>query len=252
VCILGNIVGASMPNGGGVLSAVTGLIGDQLQQHEYNRFQDRMALVTDVGTVEELADIARQVARQLADRYEEQLLCLKERQVPVVCCSCCICCKCCKKDDSSAKPRKSIHPAEKIAQFGVVCAVQGILDEELEQLEFNDDTKCEDLAKAIANLICRAKPNFKAKVLRQMNLDKDLILPHTPFPHPKEGEKLSEWHIHDFYQKPGIRFEGESVGQNPLSWMNPNLYGYRLGTDEEYKNLFKFDKKQTETNCCGC
>jgi hypothetical protein len=250
-----------MPNGGGIVSTLSSVIGSQLQQHEYERYQDRMALVTDVGAVEELTDVARQVARQLADRYKEQLLRLQPRpEVPVVCCSCCysccVSCGCCKKDDSSVKPKstKSIHPAEQVAQFGVVFAVRGIIHGELDNIEFSDDTKCEDLAKVLTKLICSAKPtNIKSKVLRLMNLDKNANLPYTPFENTKEGEKSSKWHLHDFYQKPGIWVDGgngKECKQNPLSWMNPDLYGYRLGTLEEYNDLVKLDEKQAASNCC--
>ena len=247
-----------MPNGGGIVSAVSSIVGSQLQQDEYDRYKNRMALVTDVGSVEELTDVARQVARQLADRYKEQLLRLQPRpkEVPVVCCSCCVSCGCCKKDASSDKPRstKSIHPAEQVAQFGVVFVVHSIIHGELDSIEFSDDTKCEDLAKVLTKLICSAKPtNIKSKILRRMNLDKNTNLPYTPFENKKEGEKSSKWHLHDFYQKPGIWSEddnGEECKQKPLSWMNPDLYGYRLGTLEEYNDLVKLDEKQAASNCC--
>jgi hypothetical protein len=89
-----------------------------------------------------------------------------------------------------------------------------------------------------------------------MHLGKNTILPHTPLQNTKEGENLGPWHLYDFYQKPGVYIKsanGKTDNQDVLSWMNSDLYGYRLGTVEEYDDLEKLDKELTENKskiCC--
>ncbi|CAF4152580.1 unnamed protein product [Rotaria sp. Silwood2] len=260
VCLLGNALGAVMPMGGGALYTVACAAGFGLQQHEYNRFQNRMSWITKVGTTEELTDVARQVARKLADYYKDQLLSLQPQsdRVSQVSLCCCTPSRPNSKDDSSVKEnsRETINPAEQVASFGVAVAVQMIVDGACEKLRLAKYKEPKYLADVITEMICSARPNFKAKVLRQLNLEKSAILPYTPLQNPKQGEKPSQWYLYDFYQKPGIYIIDNTriVKQNRLSWMNPEVYGYRLGTLDEHNNLSKLDKKQTEAtlNTCCC
>lgn len=245
-----------MPLGGGAISAVSGIIGSQIEKHEYNKFQNRMVQVTDVGTVEELTDVARQVARKLADCYRDQLLSLQHKLEDVlqVYCSCCPCFPRSSKDKSTAEeqPVKVVQSTQQIALVGVAFAVQGILDGKIENIQFSDDTKCEDLAKAITELICSAKPSIKAKVLRRLNIDKNKILTHAPLENSEEKVVLNDWYLYEFYRKPGIYIQNGEEPTRPLSWMNPVLYGYRLGTHEEYTRLDKIDKEQIENKLKSC
>ncbi|CAF2848655.1 unnamed protein product [Rotaria sp. Silwood2] len=245
--------------GGGALSAVASAAGFGLKQHEYNQFQNRMSWITNVGTIEELTDVARQVARKLADRYEDQLLSLRPRsdEVSQVCLCCCAPSAPSTKDDSSAKktPTKAMGPAEQVASFGVAAALQIIVDGTCTKLELAKYKEPEYLADTLTEVICSVRPNFKTKVLQHLKLDKSAILPYTPIEKIKQGEKLSQWYLHEFYYKPGIYIINgkEKVKQDPLSSMDPKVYYYRLGTFEEYKNLCDLDKvltKAISNNCC--
>jgi hypothetical protein len=214
-----------------------------------------------------LNDLARQVARELADRYEEQLLKLNPsfNEVPEVCCLCCLrclrrLCPCCKDKDKSSeemKPLQEKPPVQIVAEFGIAFAIQSIVEEKSEDMKISNGMKTIDLVKSIAEVICRAKPTRTARVLQRMHLDKNTVLPLTPLQNAKEGEKSSPWHLYDFYQKPGIYIINDN-GQTPkkyaLSWMNSDLYGYRLGTVEEYTHLVELDKKLTEkkSKICRC
>jgi hypothetical protein len=256
LCFVANMIGASIPTGGGALSVGVKIISTLLKEHKYNQFADRMALITDDRDILDLADLSRQIARQLADRYEEQLLQLDPNKIPQVCFPCFeklrIRCKKEKKDEPSNKPKiiGRKHPAKRVAQFGVAFAIQSIIEKKSDEINIYEDMKTEDLAMSIVQLICCAKPNIKSKVLRRMNLDKKMILPYEPL---RNGGK---WYLHDFYHKPGIytQTEEKRINQKPLSWMNPDIYGYRFGTDEEYDNLVKLDKNQIEkkSKCCCC
>lgn len=255
--LLGDLIGAAMPTGGGVVSGAAKVLGLALKKHEYNKFQTRMSLIIEGRDTVELTDLARQVARELADRYEEQLLQLNEdfNEVPKVCCDCCAGLRCKNKDASSneTKPRRP-KPAKIVAQFGVTFVINTILNEESEDIKISDDMTTIELAKSLVELICRAKPNITARARQRMHLGKKLIL---PLKNTTEEEKLSPWYLYDFYLKPAIRIktdDGVIVNQNVLSWMNSDLYGYRLGTFEEYNYLVELDKNQNEItlkkNCC--
>ncbi|UJR19640.1 hypothetical protein I4U23_022774 [Adineta vaga] len=75
--LLGDIIGAAIPNGGGIVSSAAKRISFILKNHEYNKYQTRMSALIEDRDILELVDLARQIARELADRYEEQLLRLK-------------------------------------------------------------------------------------------------------------------------------------------------------------------------------
>jgi hypothetical protein len=265
VGLLGDIIGAAMPTGGNVVSTVASAVSSFLKQHEYTRYEKRMSWIIEDRDTVELNDLARQVARELADRYEEQLLTLNPgfNEVPQVGCLWCLrclhcLCPCCKDKDKSSekmKPRREKPPVKLVAQFGIAFAIQSIVKEESEDTKIYNGIETIDLVKSIVELICRAKPTITARVLRRMHLDKNTILPHTPLPNTKEGENSIPWHLYDFYQKPGINIKsdnGEPPKQVVLSWTNSDQYGHRLGTVEEYEHLVKLDKKPTEKKSKSC
>ncbi len=257
--LIGDIIGAAMPTGGNVVSTAASAVSYFLKQHEYTKFEKRMSLIIEDRDTVELTDLARQVARELADRYKEQLLKLNPsfNEVPQVCCRCCACPR--RKDkvksSNQMKPLREKPPVKIVAEFGIAFAIQSIVEEKSEDIKISDDMETIDLAKSIVEVICRAKPTIKARVLRRMHLDKNKILPHTPLENTTEGEKSSPWYLYDFYQKPGIYIKsdnGEPPKQVVLSWMNSDLYGYRLGTVEECNDLVELDKKQTENKSKSC
>lgn len=247
--LLGDAIGAVIPTGGEVLSIAVSQLTTLLKDHEYERYQDRMALITENRDILELHELARQIARKLVDRYEEQLLRLdpNAKEVPCVDCSCCRKLKCCKKDETPGKPTGK-HPAKKVANYALAFAVQSILEKKNEDIKIYPDMKTVDLGNSLVQLICSAKPNVKEKLFRRLNLDKNAILPL------KQSADQNEppWHLRDFYQKLGIRFGDR---EEALSWMDPKRYGYRLGTVEEFEDLKKVDEKKTKEKSesyCKC
>ena len=100
--IVGDLIGAAMPTGGGVVSTGASVIADVLRKHEYDRFQDRMGSIVENRDINDLCELARLIARELADRYKEQLLQLNPivEEAPCVDCSCCTNLFCCKKKET--------------------------------------------------------------------------------------------------------------------------------------------------------
>ena len=251
--MLGDFIGNNIPFGGGLVSTAANFTSCALKKDEYSRFQSRMAVVTDVGTIEELADVARQVAWNLAQRYKEQLLCLDSElnNVPIVNCSC------------VSRKNKQDFPSQnlpkQLAQIAVFYAQRAICDGQIDQNKLLSDLehKCENLAQIITELICCSEPDIKTKFLKRFGLGKNTILPHKSLRTLlTEGQKADVWYLHEFYYKPAIRIvDGESyLEQLPLSHMDRDGYGFCLGTLEEYHRLKKLDdekiRKQAESRCC--
>ena len=260
--LLGDIIGSVVPSGGQVVSSAAKGVSGLLKMHEYDRYQSRMSLIIEDRDILQLNDLARQVARELADRYEEQLLKLKTTfdEELTLCNWCRRLCRCFRRENrvdsaGTTKSPSDESPVKHVVQFGVAFAIQSILDERSEDIGIRADMETHELAQRLVELICRAKANLTAKVLRRMNLNQRAILPYTDRDDTTEGKDLSPWHLHDFYPKAGIyvRSEnGEIDKQTPLSWMNVVVYGYRLGTTEEYNNLAELDKQQAEKKCQIC
>ncbi|CAF1174970.1 unnamed protein product [Adineta ricciae] len=257
--LLSDIIGGVIPVGNTVVSTAAKGISSLLKKHEYDKYQTRISSLIEDRDIFELTDLARRIARELADRYEEQLLRLKSKfdEPPTFCRYCLRICRCFRRknkvDDSSETKQLSIEsPSRYVAQFGVAFVVQTILDKNSEDIKIFSGIETNDLAKNLVELICCAKPNLTSKVLRRMNLHEYKNLPYTPLSNMNTDENLSPWYLYDFYQKPGISIRnenGEIVPQNPLSWMDANLYGYRLGTSEEYDDLLKREKTRIENKC---
>ncbi|CAF0747101.1 unnamed protein product [Adineta steineri] len=259
VGLLGSFLGAHMPAGGGVVSSLADRLGSVLRDHEYKRYEERMALITDVGTVEELTNVSRQVARELADRYEEQLLSLTanphhKRRI------CSWCCRCFRKDQENQpsandNSKEETNSAEKIAKFGIASIVKAILHDDIDEAKEYNDIEPKDLAHILVAVTCRAKPEIKSKVRRKLNLEKKAILLHERLKSSKQETPVA-WNLYDFYRKPGIQLIDNTAATTqpePLSWMEPELYGSRLGTQKEYDYLASLDKKETNNMkkyCC--
>ena len=252
-------MGNSMPIGGGALNCLASLTAYGLKNNEYNRYQNRMSLITSVGTIQELTDVARQVARKLADRYERQLLCLEpppDQVSEVCCCNWCLCKK--KKDSPCCKKSQNTQDdfPKKIASFGVAFVVETIIKEDIKKLKHANQEGLEYLADTLVEIICSAQPTISERALKKMNLQKSTILPHRPIGNTNEGERPTQWYLHDFYRKPGImviRENGIIEYQDAVLYMEPNLYGYRLGTLDEYNGIAKNNLVEVKSgSCCAC
>ncbi|CAF4448680.1 unnamed protein product, partial [Rotaria sp. Silwood2] len=73
LCLVAAVGGTFIPTGEKLSNTAATLAGYWLKRHEYKRYQKRMSLITNAGTIVELTDIARQVAYKLAIRYKDQL-----------------------------------------------------------------------------------------------------------------------------------------------------------------------------------
>ncbi|CAF0901596.1 unnamed protein product [Adineta steineri] len=259
VGLVESVLGVALPTGGEVAGGVASVVSSSLRNHEYKRYEERISLITNVGTVEELSDVSRQVARELADRYKEQLLSLTI--IPHHRCRICSwCCRCFRKDQknqpSTNDNSKEAKPAEEIAKFGIASIVRAILHGDIAEAKEYNYIGPNDLVHILVAVTCRAKPGKTSKVYKKLKLEKEVILLHAQLDDSKQGETPTEWNLHSFYRKPGIQLIDNTEATTrleSLTWMEPGLYGYRLGTQKEYDYLANLDKEKInnkDKNCC--
>ncbi|CAF3472151.1 unnamed protein product, partial [Rotaria sp. Silwood2] len=258
LCLVAAVGGTFIPTGEKLSNTAATLAGYWLKRHEYKRYQKRMSLITNAGTIVELTDIARQVAYKLAIRYKDQLEKLQRPEKgSEVCCFCCTPCRCNSENNSSNnknyKNKKS--PAQKVASFGVSAVVEIIIKEDNEKLVGSKDKSFECLVNAIIEIICDAQPTLTKNMLKIVDYNKKTILQLKP---KENEEKPNAWPLYEFYRKPGIWYidaDGQMIGKC-LPWMNPDQYGYREGTLEEYNSLVetrtKENDKSNKCDCCDC
>lgn len=248
--------------GGGAISTIAGFAGDKIKEQEHQEFQERMSIIANVGNMEELNEVARRIARRLADNYKEQLMRLHERPEPSSTC-CCDFLPCCSKRTVTVTAtvptptpkdnNQGTKTSWEVAQFGVNFMRQAILEEKLNDLKLKDGMTADELVESLVQLISRATPKLAAKARRKFKLDKNAILPHGPLPHIKPGTESTAWHLHDFYRKPTIQAETSVEGFNEtlhLPWMDSKIYGFRGGTRDEYEHLSRFVEITDKNSCC--
>ena len=251
---IGGLIGSLIPNYGDIVSIPIDYVGDRIQEKEHEKYQKRMSVIASVGDVQELNDVARQVAFDLACRYEKQLLALTPG--PKKCCSwCCSSPRCCSTDPKVKEPNKALgdHPAWRVAQFGVDCLIARIINKESDELKLEEGMEADHLVKVLVELICQTKPNLVANLRRTLKLEANNLLLYDREDASKK-DVPGKWHLFDFYYKPGIRWPGDQnddVLGETLSWMAPEAHGYRLGTEEEHQALEKADKKKSEKKSCS-
>ena len=260
--LVGKVIGGSLKTGGGLVSEIVGWFGGQIQENEHARYQDRMSIIASVGTIEEFNQVARQITRQLAERYKTQILCLVDPDQVKSSYRCLPC----RVFRTKTAPLNTSNPAAKekqkpatlqcsqVVQFAVEFLLQTVLNEESEKIGLKDGMEAEDLAKCLLPVICRAKPDLKGKLFRRIQLEKDLVLFHTPINDRVNVEHvMNDWHLQEFYSKPAIRLLNVDGEPKNVSWSNAELYGDRGGTEEEYETLLKADQSEQEKRSrCPC
>ncbi|UJR08372.1 hypothetical protein I4U23_012643 [Adineta vaga] len=249
---IADIVGTVVPVGGELITFAAGQISNKLKDHEYGKYQTRMSHIIEDRDILELNDLARRVARELTDRYKNQLLNIASNFDSVVPTrSCCHSIFPCKNKVKPTDTATELNLIKRVTEFGIAFAIQSILNG-----NFSIRTTPDDLYIDLVELICRAEPTLSKKIRQRLRLKKNEIISYIP---SKDNQEIFKpWYLYDFYRKPGIYLKEENEtmdNQQPLPWMDVDLYGFRLGTREELNNLIEFDKKQPKKKirkylCC--
>ncbi len=219
-------------------------ISSLLCTKDYNRVQDKLSFISGMGDHTEFFSVSRLVAREIAYRYKTQLLRLAADQN--------------KSDTSKAATiiREYIYeqedtniPADRVADFASKYVIETIRDQKLEKLGFSrkPKTQINDLPNILIKMICSAEANIPRRCFSCTKVDVNRHLAttlETPNNH---------WILYEFFRAPGIELEDsksesdEILGNNvnkdlqyhEAPWMNPKLYGYRIGTQEEIDTIKK-------------
>jgi hypothetical protein len=112
-----------------------------------------LKIISKCGDVNEQADIARRVARRLADRYEEQLKRLdnnnKEMKTS--------CYAGCKSKLLCIEPIDDDEPTERVATFAVDYIISAIADQNIKTLKLKKADNKDVLVEMLVELVCRAR-----------------------------------------------------------------------------------------------
>ncbi|CAF1058235.1 unnamed protein product [Adineta ricciae] len=249
---IAGVIASVVPTGGEVISCIAGQVSSQLKDHEHERYQNRMSEVIKDQDTLELLELARLVARELANRYRDQILTIGSHfdQAPKQSQRCC-----------SIFPRRNkVKPCgnpgvddliEKATSFGIGFAVRSIIGGDLRKFQR------ETLHMRLTELVSRAEPGFLKTLHMKLHWKKNEVISYVQ---SRDDDKVFKPKLlYDFYCKPGIYFDENSessADRETLPWMDAELYGYRLGTREEYENLLaifekqKNDKLRKFLRCC--
>lgn len=210
-----------IPAIGNSLDTVVSVATTGLEKIDEERITNILKAVAELGTLTEIKRAAESTARQLTERYSDQLNQLAtENKKPT------------SNWEKIKEGGKSIYettkefvikeqatsPPKELAEFAVSQIVSALLD-----LSIKPD---QPLDAQFVQAVC-APPSRLEKIKHAVTGVLGLNEIET-----KDGKT---WQLQNFYRKPGIRTaEGECyVGEGA----EPELYGYRLGTREEAELL---------------
>jgi len=164
-----------IPNAGPFIQTgidqVSGCIGDI--DHELIR--NKLKIISKCGDVNEQNDIARRVARRLADRYEEQLKRLdnnnKEMKTS--------CYAGCKSKLLCIEPIDDDEPTERVATFAVDYIISAIADQNIKTLKLKKADNKNVLVEMLVELVCRARGS-SCSIPKRFHDDPNQYLPLKP------------------------------------------------------------------------
>ncbi|CAF3658848.1 unnamed protein product [Rotaria sp. Silwood1] len=109
-------------------------------------------MISDCGDVVEQCEIARKVARKLANRYREQLVRLhgENEKIDGGCCSCLKLLPFIDSDDDDP-------PAARVATFAINYIISAIPDQSITKLKFKHGNKQDSLVQLLVELACSAR-----------------------------------------------------------------------------------------------
>ncbi|CAF3802331.1 unnamed protein product [Rotaria magnacalcarata] len=171
---------SSIPKIGFILELPTGKVAEKLDEIDYNLIKNKLEVISSCGDVIDQCNVARRVARQLADRYKEQLLMLHNPNDNIHE-DCCSCCKSIMR--SCAKPINHSRPAERVATFAVSYIVSVVADDSIKVFEKVSGT--DSLAHMLVSLVSDAHGS-KTYIPKCIATDLDLLLPLIPKPNVEQ------------------------------------------------------------------
>lgn len=215
ITILGKLA-SLIPLIGNSLDTTVSTISSALQTIDHQRQTNLLKSMSALGTLSDIEKVAESTARQLTQRYLHQLEVLLTREEakqhkskPVAFLS--------KGKEEILCEQPSSH-AEEVANFGVLQILGALLDRSIQP-----DTSLEEQFLGAVITPPSRLDHIKKVVLQKLGINK------------LTTRENKSWCLQDFYCKPGIQTPEGKYYAGKTS--DPALYGYRLGTLEEAKEL---------------
>lgn len=143
----------NVPHIGSVLELASNQIVKYLEDKDHAMIQDKLKMVSNCGDIIEQCEIARRVARRLADRYKEQLIRLhnKNEEINPGFGSCC------KRILPYIEPFDEREPAERVASFAVNYIISAVADQSIKSSKSPEASRKDSLVEMLVELACRAR-----------------------------------------------------------------------------------------------
>jgi hypothetical protein len=236
-----------VPTFGSVLRPILENGSDFLFSKDYTLIQEKLSLISGMGNHAEFLSVARQVAREITDRYKDQLLLLAPDHIELSRAPTAVTIA----RESMLDRKDTNMPAERVANFAIKYVIETIRDQDLLELGFSSKPKTtmNDLANILIRIISSAKPNLPRRFFKCTKVDVNRRLAIQQQASAGETQE-NHWILYEFFRAPGIKIDNESK-YDQAPWMNSTLYGYRIGTQEEIDIIQKeIEDIRTKKCCC--
>jgi hypothetical protein len=141
VPVIGSVTGDAIESG-----------ADFLQHIDHELIRNKLKMISKCGDIIDQCEVARKVARQLTNRYKEQLTRLQDDTTEIDN----DCCSRCKRILPRGEPLDESEPAERVALFAVNYIVSAVADQDIKMFKFRKANDKDSLVQMLVELACRA------------------------------------------------------------------------------------------------
>lgn len=170
-----------IPQIGGLLESATEKIAKQVEKIDYKRIQSQLEVLSNCGDPMEQCDIARRVARQVTDRYKDQLIRIDNSNATIST----GCSSCCKKTNNRT-------PLDELVLFAVSYIVSTVVKKEMP--EKNGNNNKDWLVDALVDLVSNASEP-ETCMPKCCSAGKNIILPLSSKPNVKQPSAEGQEHL---------------------------------------------------------
>ncbi|CAF3238270.1 unnamed protein product [Rotaria socialis] len=234
-----------------------------IQKADYDMIKMKLKQIENIGDMIDQLDVAQLVARHICTRYRSQLLCLKPNYDDIAdyendeeqssgspwCCFS-------RSRVFSSKASKFSYDKDsfqRIVTFAIAFIIETLNTGTIRVSSNGKSSRKDALATALVLIISRAHSNLVSSYHdRSTNIpiDSAAFVKMWEDSHRKIDENTlpKTWNLYEFFRAPGIYYySNDDTGR--VSYygadisMITDLYGYRLGTQEEVQVLKKLNQK---------
>jgi hypothetical protein len=161
-----------IPHIGSILEAAGNQTSQILEYLDHEHIRNKLKIISECGDLNDQCEVARRVARRLANRYKEQLMRLSDENEKIDAC----CCSCCAGILPWMKKLDTKEPAKRVAFFAVSYIISAVADESVKTFRLKQATTKDSLVEMLVHLACRAR-GPKITVPKCLHDNPNLYLP---------------------------------------------------------------------------